>query len=203
MIAVRTQSIPTRLLREVRLLWLLGHAVREIACRIGRDRSTVYRYIRKHDLAREEAPLERESLLLAVLHDRSADRLLDPGLPPDEAAALTGLVIRLDGERRRLEAARQKLTPAADPLEQSEDDDDEDPDTLAARLEALAVRLENKGTGSDPEPAVGRAGSGRADPDFGKPLAAGSPRYTASAAGPLADLSVHGRTWRWQDPGWG
>ena len=190
-----------RILREIRLLWLLGHGTPEIARRVGRHRSTVWKYIREHSLDSPEAPLERADLTLDVLLDRQADAALVEGSDGAEARADAGVILRIISEKRRLTHAIRTIE-GQDEADEEEDEAEDDFSVAAARrwLEMDA----SGGAGETKAREAGGAADGRRSlPCPPEPVAGGRPRYTGAAAGRLADMSVHGRTRRWQDTGGG
>ena len=191
------RSNSARELRDIRLLWLLGYSIPQIATRLGRHRGTIWKRIKTHGLDSPEEPLERASLTLECAHDRLADQMLQS----DDPDADIGPLIRLAGELRRLESARRASAKASEvPPADDAHMEEESLDDVRRSLAVLAGGLEEK---SHPE-GEGQNAQCRADPiPERQSLAAHGPRYAGSAAGPLADMCVHGRTRRWQDPGWG
>ena len=194
-------SASPRMLREIRLYRLLGMSTTEIGARIGRHRTRVWVLIRAYDLDRPEAPLERTRLSLDVLHDQCVEEAL--GRTGEEGRALKGVAIRMAGEMRRLAVAAEKL-------EQGDEPDESETETDDFSLAAARQRLGADGAGHESKAKAGE-GDGGLQPDHRtgdaadgpEPLADPCPRYTGSAAGPLADMLVHGRTRRWQDTGGG
>ena len=187
------RSKSARELRDIRLLWLLGYSIPQIAARLGRHRGTIWKRIKTHGLDSPEEPLERARLTLECAHDRLADEMLARGDPDADI----GPLIRLAGELRRLDSARRTRARAETHQPEQEEDSEED---VSRQLAALADRLEEKAQGENER---GRSEAAGAKTPCGQPVAAHGPRYAGSAAGPLADMCVHGRTRRWQDPGWG
>ena len=191
------RSDSDRELREIRLLWLLGYSVVQIARRLGRHRGTIWKRMKTHALDRDEEPLERARLALDCAHDRLAEQILES----DDPGADIGPLIRMAGELRRLDSARRASakaseTPAPDDAHMEEDPIDDVRRSLAALASGLEEKSHPDGESRNPHPGTNPIPERQS-------LADQRPRYTGSAAGPLADMSVHGRTRRWQDPGWG
>ena len=201
-----------RLIRQVRLQRLLGRSLAEIAAQAGRSRSTVWRVIRDNGLDAPEMPLERQRLSLSEAHDKAVDRMMAADVTPEELRALSGLVMRLAAEIRRMEMAVAtwerdedvRITGRASEDETGEDAEDElSPAAEQCRLDALAAGFQTKGTSGGAEQRLEHAGGMGAQPGQPESVDSARPRYTGSAAGRMAELRVHGRTRRWEDAGGG
>jgi hypothetical protein len=187
--------------RDIRFLVLLGHSHGEIAARLGRNRKTVDRTIREKDLGAPERPLELAWLTLRKRYEALADGVAD-GVEVD-----VGKLTKLNNEMRLTEATMRAAAGDA-PKEGMGDGREPDEDAVWARLEAVERQ---RGLGG-----AGLQGAGDGYADRGEQSSGGdkglcetksvrgrSKGYTGSAGGGVADLVVHGRTWRWQDAGGG
>ncbi|MEH6490337.1 hypothetical protein [Hyphomonas oceanitis] len=184
--------------RDIRFLVLLGHSHGEIAERLGRNRKTVDRTIREKGLGAPERPLELAWLTLRHAYEELAEAMAD-GREWD-----VGKLTKLNSEMRLTEAAMWAAAGNA-PKEGMGDagEPDEAWENLgeAERLRRLAEFGSPSETETDAEPGDGDGG-GVAGVER-KSIHSARPRYTGSAGGGVADMVVHGRTWRWQDAGGG
>ncbi|RCL84676.1 MAG: hypothetical protein DBW63_13745 [Hyphomonas sp.] len=201
-----------RLIRQVRLQRLLGRSMAEIAAQVGRGASTVWRVIRDNGLDAPERPLERQRLSLSEAHDMAVDRMIAADVTPEELRALSGLIMRLAAEIRRMEMAVAtwegdedvRIAGRANEDETGEDAEDElSPAAEQCRLDALAAGFQTKGASGGAEQRLEHAGGMGVQPGQPESVDPARPRYTGAAAGRMAELRVHGRTRRWEDAGGG
>jgi hypothetical protein len=178
-----------REVREIRLFWLLGYTGDAIAGRMGRDRKTVNAAMHASSLDGPEAPFEMAWLSLRRDFDALAETLANGG----------------EVERPqmlRLAAARGAQDDTETDMDAAEDEDDVwESLGEAERLRRLAdfgLRIESPIPGGVASDDRGPGGI----PET-KSLHRECTRYTGSAAGRMADMAVHGRTWRRQDAGGG
>ncbi|MEH6694735.1 MAG: hypothetical protein V7675_06805 [Hyphomonas sp.] len=187
--------------RNIRFLVLLGLSHGEIAGRLGRNRKTVDRTIREKDLGGPEAPLELAWLTLRRSLEAMADAQADGG------EVDVGKLAKLNTEMRLTEAAMRAAAREA-PKAEMGDAGEPDDDGVWERLEAVEQQRRLDAAGPPSEGAGHEGGAEQsATGDEGVPETKSihpvRPRYAGAAAGRLADMAVHGRTWRGQDAGGG
>tara|TARA_R110000824_G_scaffold119082_3_gene272975 strand:+ start:620 stop:1228 length:609 start_codon:yes stop_codon:yes gene_type:complete len=187
--------------REIRLFWLLGYTGDAIAGRLGRDRKTVNAAIHAGGLDGPEAPFEMAWLSLRREFDALAETMANGG------EVERPQMLRLAAELRHTEAAMRVAARGAQDDTEADMDAAEDEDDVWERLEAVeqqrrldAARLRAEGAG---EAGVGLSRCGDEGPPETKSVPVRRAGYTGSTAGPMADMAVHGRTWRRQDAGGG
>lgn len=186
--------------RQVRLRLLLGQGVAEIAGAMGRDRSTIYFQISKYDLDAPPAPLELVRLELELAYEALALRGLSEALSPAERA----LMLKMSTELRQLEkrAAQEDEERGERNTGGARDEIKWDADGLWSR-ETCETVLEQLQAFSEPEPAPEcvetKSQPGGNDDDRARAVRDVCPRGANAARGRVADMVVHGRTWRWQD----
>ncbi|WP_340691800.1 hypothetical protein [Hyphomonas sp.] len=149
-----------------------------------------------------EAPFEMAWLSLRREFDALADTMANGG------EVERPQMLRLAAERRHTEAAMRAAGRAAQDNTETDTDAAEDKDDVWERLEAVeqqrrldAARLRAEGAGDAVRIEQSAYG------DEGLPETKSVPvrraGYAGSAAGPMADMVAHGRTWRRQDAGGG
>tara|TARA_R110000751_G_scaffold10821_13_gene39190 strand:+ start:2348 stop:2956 length:609 start_codon:yes stop_codon:yes gene_type:complete len=194
-------QVSGREVREIRLFWLLGYTGDAIAGRMGRDRKTVNAAIHAGGLDRPEAPFEMAWLSLRREFDALAETMATGG------DVERPQMLRLAAELRHTEAAMRAAGRGASDDTETEMDEAEDEDDVWERLEAVeqqrrldAARLRAEGAS---ETGAGLSRSGDAGLPETKSVPVRRAGYSGSAAGPMADMAVHGRTRRWEDKGGG
>lgn len=198
--------------RQVRLRVLLGQGAADIARALGRDRTTIVRQIKKYELDAPPETLEAVRLELELSYEAMALA----GLSAPLSAAERTIMLKMSSELRQLErrAAREaaELARAQAAEEATEitgeqgDGIDWDADGLWSRETCERVLGHALGV---PEAGRTRGGvelKGAAvttdDRSASSVCDVGAPGAIA-AKERLADMVVHGRTWRWKDAGGG
>tara|TARA_R110002167_G_scaffold114299_3_gene287935 strand:+ start:127 stop:738 length:612 start_codon:yes stop_codon:yes gene_type:complete len=188
--------------REIRFFWLLGYTGDAIAGRMGRDRKTVNAAIHAGGLDGPEKPFEMAWLSLRREFDALAETLANGG------EVERPQMLRLAAELRHTEAAKRAAERGAQDDTETDMDAAEDEDDVWQRLEAVeqqrrldAARLRAEGAGETVW--IEQSADGDEGIPETKSVPVRSAGYSGSAAGRLADMVVHGRTWRRQDAGGG
>lgn len=151
----RLRAGSARELRLLRLMWLLGWRVEDMAETLEEAVRTVRRRLAGHELMGEEAPGERARLVLAVMTDRLGDGLV--GGEDVREAALS--LQRAAGAVRGMQAIEAE---GGDDAGTEEDEDDNWQDKALLELERM-VRM---GTGIETKSA--RSGGRGADAAAGQ-----------------------------------
>ena len=126
----------------MRLLYLSGRSVAEIARRLGRDAAVISRYMKRHDLKRPEATLERQTLALDYASDLQIDALVS-AQGTEEINAAAAMIVRMAGEVRRMHEARgEHANAAAEAARERRDNLDRLLGDLGAAIETKSAGLE-------------------------------------------------------------
>ena len=184
-----------RALRQLRLVWLLGWPVADIARWLRVGPATVYRRIAAFGLSAPAAPGELDDLIAGEVRDQSAAALLDSNDPL--AKELVTILAKLTTARPR---AADKKTIKNENGTHTDDDRDEFIDEIEA-LAAMESRLETPGFTGDCAENLPQDQAFETKSDQAPPLPAARPTYSGSAGGPQADMVAFGRTRRRQDAG--
>lgn len=183
--------------RLLRLVWLAGWRVADMAALTGECERTVRRRLADLDLMQDEAPGEMARLLVAVQQDCVADALASSGEMKEAVATHQKL------------AATARVMQAAEKEHQGKDSEQTDEDWRERALEELE-RMVSVDPGLETKAAAGGAGEAHKTPQQADENHAGrsrvsdvTPGYTGAAAGPEAHMVAFGGAWRGQDAGRG
>ena len=176
--------------RAMRLLFLSGRSVADIARRLGRDAGVISRYMIRHDLKRPEAALERQALALDYAADLQIDALV-AAQGTEEIQAAAAMIVRMAGEVRRMHEARMEGAWGEN-ANASMEAARERREHLDRLLGNLVAGYETKGAGLEGGGCDGPAGPAATGGVF--PLPADLPGGSGEPAGKLADMAVPGRT---------
>jgi len=175
--------------REIRLYWLLGYMGDAISGRMGRDRKTVNAATHADSLDGPEAPFEMAWLSPRREFDALTETMENGGRVERPR------MLRLAAELRHTDAALRASDDTETDIDEAQDEDDvwerREAVEQQRRLDAARLRAEGAGkTGT----ALSRCG------DEGPPETKSAPvrraGYAGPAAGPMADMAVHGRCGR-------
>ncbi|MFN4025238.1 MAG: hypothetical protein ACK4MQ_10405 [Hyphomonas sp.] len=197
-----------RELRLLRLAWLSGWSIADMAALLGDSVRTVRRRLARHDLKGPEAPGEQARLIAGAMKDAIAEGLLCGDDPAVKDAVST--LQKMAGATRTLQtAAREQKADEVKVAEDSVDDwrvgiEDEIERLIAEEKAMAAAAAEAAGAPAGEVTAAGMQGalyeikssSRGARPDAGILCPAAPPAYTGSAAGAGADVTAFGRTYR-------
>jgi hypothetical protein len=196
-ISPRLRPDSERALRQLRLVWLLGWTVPDIAAWLQVGPATVYRRVQKHGLNTPAAPGEIDSLIAGEVRDQSGNAMLASNDPL--AKELVTILGKLNAARPR---ASDKKTIKDENGTYTDDREDELIDEIEA-LAAMESALETPGFAGDSSEGLQENRGIETKSRQTSPLPPARPPYTGSAAGPLADMVAFGGTWRRQDAGRG
>ncbi|WP_291052656.1 hypothetical protein [Hyphomonas sp.] len=180
--------------RLLRLVWLAGWRVAEIAALTGEGERTIRRRLAAFDLMGEEARGEMARLLVAVQQDCVADALAAGG----EVKEAVVTHQKMAGTARVMQAAEKEQDS-----QKTEYQEEEYKEDAIDRLVAMDLALEEAALGS-PE-GDGERGAFAVETKSLEPvsLPARAPGYAGAAAGPSAHMVAFGGPWRRQDAGGG
>ena len=186
-----------REVRLIRLAWLAGWTVADIATLLGESARTVSRRLAGHRLMEEAAPGEMERLVLAVMQDTVAEGLVGGS----DLKELVVMFQKLAGTVRVIQAVEKAADCAG-----TEDEDEDWRESALEEIERM-VRMDSgietkaaRSSQSGPDKRPARRCS---DDAGGTRVSCPGAGYTGAAAGPCANVVAFGRAWRGQDAGGG
>ncbi|MFN4024688.1 MAG: helix-turn-helix domain-containing protein [Hyphomonas sp.] len=185
-----------RALRFIRLAWLIGRRISEIAALLQVSRSTVSRHLTRHNLRGPGRPGEVARLLAEVIVDRAADLVVSE--EPVTPEPMFGLLQKITGSMKVMAQLPEPAKTEEDGTTTTDDwriGIEDEIERLVAMERAMAEGGDAASAGR--ETAAGLETKSHKAP----PLPARVPRYAGAAAGPFADVAAFGRTWRRQDAG--
>lgn len=189
--------------RQVRLRVLLGQGAADIARALGRDRTTIVRQITKYEL---DAPPETLEVVRLEL-ELSYEAMALAGLAAPLSAAERTIMLKMSSELRQLE--RRAAREAAEATERTGEQGDGiewDADGLWSRETCERVLGHALGVSETGRTRGGVELKGAAvaiDDRSANAVCDVGPPGAIAAKERLADMVVHGRTWRWKDAGGG
>lgn len=192
-----------RELRLLRLAWLSGWSVADMAALLGDSVRTVRRRLARYELKGPETPGEQAGLIARAMKDAIAEGMLCGETPA--VKELVSILQKMAGATRTLQhAAREQK---ADEVKVAEENVDDWRDGIEEEIERLiaeeaAREAEAAGrhsgeavaSGEDASHEIKTRASG-VRPDAGIMRFSAPPSYTGSAAGQGADVTAFGRTY--------
>lgn len=180
--------------RLLRLVWLAGWRVADMAALTGECERTVRRRLADLDLMQDEAPGEMARLLVAVQQDCVADALASSGEMKEAVAAHQ----KMAATARVMQAAEKEQNS-----QKAEYQEEEYKEDAIDRLVAMDLALEEAALGG--LESSGERGAFAVETKSLEPVSipARAPGYTGAAAGPEAHMVAFGGPWRGQDAGRG
>lgn len=188
--------------RLIRLGWLAGRSVTQIAQMLGRSRWTIRERLKDDRLRAPEASGEMARLVADAMCDRLADGLL--GDTDQDVKEVVALLQKLAAALKAMpaQAEAQVSGGSADNRADTDEWDDDSEDEID-RLVALGGGVAGRALGHSED---GRqSGAEPAETKSHSPVSvpARMPGYAGTAAGPSAHVVAFGRTWRGEDARWG
>lgn len=193
-----------RELRLLRLAWLSGWSIADMAALLGDSVRTVRRRLARYELKGPETPGEQARLIAEAMNDAIAEGVLCGDNPAVKDVVST--LQKMAGATRvlqqvSLERKADDVSVAEENLDDWRDGIEEEIERLIAQEAAMAAEAAGRHSGEavaskDDAPHERKSRAVDVRQDAGIMRASAPPLYTGSAAGPGADVAAFGRTCR-------